>query len=96
MINKNKKEAETKEFVISAKMGKGARKIKNWPASNDNELYGFWLKHLTDLHSLIAKQFKNILQRGEIKERFSGKTYLTMKDPAKRQHQTTTGQFPDY
>lgn len=58
-----------KELVIIAEMlEKRARKIKNLLAPDEEELHGFRLKHLKDLHTLITKQFNNILQRGEIED----------------------------
>lgn len=71
-----KKEAEIKQLVIIAEMvGKKARKIKNWLAPTENELYGLWLKYLTGLHWLIAKHFNNILQGVKTEDwLISGKT----------------------
>ena len=84
-MDANKTEVEMKELVITTKMvEKRARKIKNWSAPGEDELHGFWLKHLTVIHPLIAKQFNNILQGGEIEKWLTtGKTYLIMKNPAK-------------
>lgn len=61
-----KKKVKMKEFVVTAEMvEKRTKNIKNWSAPGENEPNGFWLKHLTGLHPLIAKQFKNVLQGGE-------------------------------
>ena len=44
------------------------KKIKNWAAPGKDEVHGCWLKHLTSLHTRIAKQLKHLLQTGTIED----------------------------
>ena len=50
-------------FQITADMVKHqVKKIKNWTALGKDEVHGYWLKHLTSLHTRIAKQLNHLLQ----------------------------------
>ena len=43
------------DFEITADMVKHqAKKIMNWTAPGKDGVYGYWLKHLTSLHTRIA------------------------------------------
>ena len=60
---------------------KQAKKMKNWTALGKDEVHGFWIKHLTSLHSKIAQQLNRLLQTATIEEWLStGKTILLMKN----------------
>lgn len=73
------------DFKIAPELiSKRVRKIKNWTAPGDNELHGFWLKHLISFHKQLSKQLNHILQRANIGQRLTtGKSHFIMKDPAK-------------
>ena len=70
------------DFEITTDMVKHqVKKIKNWTAPEKDEVHGYWLKHLTSLHTRIAEQLNHLLQTGTIKERMTaGKTTLLMKN----------------
>ena len=52
--------------------------MKNWTAPGKDELYGFWIKHLTKLHPRIAQQLNRLLETATIVEWLStGKTITT-------------------
>ena len=53
------------DFEITADMVKHqVKRIKKWTASEKDEVHGYWLKHLTSLHTRIAKQLNHLLQTG--------------------------------
>ena len=57
------------DFEITADMVKHqVKKNKTWTAPGKNEVHGYRLKHLTSLHTRIAKQLNHLLQTGTIKE----------------------------
>ncbi|XP_053141804.1 uncharacterized protein LOC128340565 [Hemicordylus capensis] len=76
---------QMQDLIITPELiSERAKKIKNWTAPGDDELHGFWLKHLTSLHKQLSKQFNHMLQGGDIEQWLTtGKTHLIMKDPAK-------------
>ena len=60
------------------------KKIKNWTAPGKDEVYGYWLTHLTSLHTRIAKQLNHVLQKGIIENWMTTrKTTLLMKNKEK-------------
>ena len=73
------------DFEIIADMVKHqVKKIKNWTAPGKDEVHGYWLKHLTSLHTRIAKQLNHLLQTGTIEDWMTtGKTTLLMKNKEK-------------
>lgn len=63
-------------------------KTSNWKATGLDKIHNFWLKHLTCIHSLLAKFFTNVLRDPDEFPEFlaQGITYLLpkkgdMKDP---------------
>ena len=73
------------DFEIIADMVKHqVKKIKNWTAPGKDEVRGYLLKHLTSLHTRIAKQLNHLLQIGTIEDWMTtGKTTLLMKNREK-------------
>ena len=58
--------------------------IKNWAAPGKDEGHGYWLKHVTSLHTRIAKQLNHLLQTGTIEDWMTTeKTTLLMKNKEK-------------
>ena len=47
---------------------KQAKKIKNWTAPGKDEVHGYWLKYLTELHNRPAQQMNTLLQTGIIED----------------------------
>jgi len=63
---------------------KQAKKVKNWTAPGKDEVHGYWLKHLTSLHTRMAWQLNQLLQTGSIEHWMTtGKTTLLMKSKEK-------------
>ena len=64
------------DFEITADMVKHqVKKTKNWTAPGKDEVHGYWLKHLTSLHTRITKQLNHLLQTGTIEDLMTtGKT----------------------
>ena len=63
---------------------KQAKKVKNWTAPGKDEVHGYWLKHLTSLHTRIAWQLNQLLQTGTIEDWMTtGKTTLLIKNKEK-------------
>ena len=57
------------DVVITEKMvKKQAKKMKNWTAPGKDEVYGFWIKHLTSLHPRIAQQLNRLLETATVEE----------------------------
>ena len=73
------------ELSITAEMvKKQAKKIKNWTAPGQDELHGYWLKHLPGMHDRLAQQMNQHLQLGTIEDWLStGRTVLIMKSKEK-------------
>ena len=73
------------DFEITTEMVKHqVKKIKNWPTPGKDEVHGYWLKHLTSLHTRIAKQLNHLLQTGTIEDSMTTeKTTLLMKNKKK-------------
>ena len=72
--------------MISTEMvSKQTKKIPNWKCPGPDGVQGYWLKHLTTLHSRIANQMNDIIVNGyEIpKWMTTGNTVLCQKDPNK-------------
>ena len=40
---------------------KQAKKMKNWTAPGKDEVHGYWLKYLTELHNRLAQQMNTLL-----------------------------------
>ena len=58
-----------KNLSITADMvRKQAKKIKNWTAPGKDEVHGYWLKYLTELHNRPAQQMNTLLQTGIIED----------------------------
>lgn len=49
--------------ITTKTVTKQAKKVKNWSASESDELHGFWLKYLTSLHKHLAIEFNKYLQK---------------------------------
>ena len=61
-----------------------AKKVKNWAAPGKDEVYGYWLKHLTSLHTRMTWQLNQLLQTGTIEDWMTtGKTTLLIKNKEK-------------
>ena len=90
VLNKNLME----DFKITTEIvNHQVKKIKNWTASGKDEVHGYRLKHLTSLHTKIAKQLKHLLLTGTIKDWMTiGKTTLLMKNKEKVQYQAIRDQ----
>ena len=57
------------DFEITADTVKNqVKKIKNCIATGKNEVHGYWFKHLTSLHTRIAKQLNHLLQTDTIED----------------------------
>ena len=80
------------DFEITADMIKHqVKKIRNWTVLEKDEVHGYWLKHLTSLHTRITKQLNNLLQTGTIEDWMTTvKMILLMKITKKVQYQTIT------
>ena len=63
---------------------KQTKKIKNWTAPGKDEVHGFWLKHLTELHDRLTQHMNYLLQTGTIEDWITtGKITLLMKSKEK-------------
>jgi hypothetical protein len=63
---------------------KQTKKVKNWTAPGEDQVHGYWLKHLTGLHCRIAEQLNTVLQSGKIEKWLTtGRTSLLIKDKEK-------------
>ena len=66
------------------KVKKMAKKIKNWKAPGKDEVHGYWIKHLTNLHERIAAQLQHVFESDETPPWMTeGRTTLIMKDEKK-------------
>ena len=83
------------DVVITEEMvKKQVREIKNWTAPGKDEVHGFWIKHLTSLHTRIAQQLSRLLETTTIEEWLSrGKTILLMKTRRLELSQATIDQW---
>lgn len=77
---------KVKSLIITAEMVKNQmRRIKNLKSLGNDRLYGLGLRYWISLYPIIAKQFNEILHKGDICDwLLMGKTYLIQKDPMKR------------
>ena len=65
-----------KEHVIGC-----IQKMNDWKAPGPDMVHGYWIKTLTSLHSRIAKQIQDIINRNAIPpELCKGRTVLIQKD----------------
>ena len=73
------------DFEITADLVKHqVKKIKNWTTPGKDEIHGYWLKHLTSLHTRIARQLNYLLQIGNIEDwTTTGKTTLLIQNKEK-------------
>ena len=74
------------DLMISTEMvSKQTKKIPNWKCPGPDGVQGYWLKHLTTLHSRIAHQMNDIIIHGYeiLKWMTTGNTVLCQKDPNK-------------
>jgi len=70
--------------ITVADVKKMIRKMPNWKSPGPDEVQGYWIKHLTKLHMLIADHLQKCLDNGDFLEWMtSGKTALIMKNPVK-------------
>ena len=85
-LKKMKNETKVRKqgnIIITVEMiRKQCKKIPNWKAAGPDEVQGFWIKRLTELHQRIATQLTNILENPEDLPRWMtfGKTVLCLKD----------------
>ena len=73
------------DLTITADMiKKQAKNVKNWTVPGKDEVHGYWLKHLTSLHTRMAWQLNQLLQTGTIEDWMTtGKTTLLIKNKKK-------------
>jgi len=78
-------EKQTDLMISTEMVSKQTKKIPNWKCPGPDGVQGYWLKHLTTLHSRIANQMNDIIVNGyEIpKWMTTGNTVLCQKDPNK-------------
>jgi len=71
-------------IITVADVKKMISKMPNWKSPGLDGVQGYWIKHLTELHMLIADHLQKCLDNGDVPEWMtSGNTALIMKDPAK-------------
>ena len=72
------------DIVISAnKVTQYCKRMCNWKASGLDQLHGFWIKHLRNLHSRLAVQLHYVFTHGPPDWMTLGRTVLVVKDAAK-------------
>ena len=78
-------EKQTGLMISTEMVSKQTKIIPNWKCPGPDGVQGYWLKHLTTLHSRIANQMNDIIINGyEIpKWMTTGNTVLCQKDPNK-------------
>ena len=78
----NEKVKPQKDIVISTKyIKKAAKKMKNWKSAGPDQIQGFWLKNLTNLHPRLAQQLQNVLEGNIPQWLAEGRTTLILKNP---------------
>ena len=73
--------------VTTATVAARVKGMSNWTSPGVDGLHGFWLKHVTCLHSRLASLINESIQSGSIPSWMTeGRTYLIIKDPNKSSH----------
>jgi len=71
--------------ISEADVAGRVRRMANWKATGLDCVQVYWLKHLSNLHSCLAKQFQDLLDQEEALPKWlvTGRTTLIMKSPDK-------------
>ena len=72
------------DIVISTdKVTQFSKRLSNWKAPGIDQLHGFWIKHLSNLHSRIAAQLQYVFINGPPDWMTVGRTVLVVKEAEK-------------